>query len=142
MPSDREEVEDALGEGVEIMVLTTPVKILVTGGKAGGLECVKTRLGEPDASGRRRPVPLEGSQFEILADTVISAVGQQQDYSVIFKGLSRTDGSIRIDPEGMHTDVEGVFAAGDFVNGPTTVVEAMASGKKAAQAVEAYFKEK
>jgi heterodisulfide reductase subunit A len=140
MPADREEVNDALREGIEMMYLTAPVKILVTGGKAGGLECVKTRLGEVDASGRRRPIPVEGSQFEILADTVISAVGQQQDYSVIYKGLSRADGSIRIDREGgMHTDVEGVFAAGDFVNGPTTVVEAMASGKKAAQAVELYL---
>jgi len=142
MPADREEVEDAVGEGIEIIVLTAPVKILVAGGKAGGLECVKTRLGEPDASGRKRPIPVEGSQFEILADTVISAVGQQQDYGVISDGLSRTDGTIGIDAEGMQTDVEGVFAAGDFVNGPTTVVEAMASGKKAAQAVDVYLKEK
>jgi putative selenate reductase YgfK subunit len=142
MPADREEVEDAIGEGIEIMVLTAPVKILVTGGKAGGLECVKTRLGEPDASGRKRPIPVDGSQFEILADTVISAVGQRQDYSVISEGFSRADGIIGIDPEGMQTDVEGVFAAGDFLNGPSTVVEAMASGKKAAQAVEEYLKEK
>jgi len=142
MPADREEIKDALGEGIEIMVLTAPVKLLVASGEARGLECVKTRLGEPDASGRRRPIPVEGSQFEILADTVISAVGQQQDHSLISKGVSRAEGSLTIDPDGMRTGVEGVFAAGDFVNGPTTVVEAMASGKKVAQAVEEDLKSK
>ena len=142
MPADREEVEDAVKEGIEIMVLTAPVKILVTGGRAGGLECVKTRLGEPDDSGRRRPIPVDGSQFEIPADTVISAVGQQQDYGAVSKGLSREEGSVAIDPVSMQTDVEGVFAAGDFVNGPTTVVEAMASGKKVARAVDEYLKDK
>ena len=142
MPADREEVEDAVKEGIEIMVLTVPVKILVTGGRAGGLECVKTRLGEPDDSGRRRPIPVDGSQFEIPADTVISAVGQQQDYGAVSKGLAREEGSVAIDPVSMQTDVEGVFAAGDFVNGPTTVVEAMASGKKVARAVDEYLKDK
>lgn len=142
MPADMEEVKDAIREGIEIMVLTAPVKILVTGGKTGGLECVKTRLGEPDASGRKRPIAVEGSEFELLADTVISAVGQKQDYSVISEGFSRANAIMQIDPEGMQTDVEGVFAAGDFVNGPTTVVEAMASGKKAARAVVEYLKDK
>ena len=142
MPADREEVEDAVKEGIEIMVLTAPVKILVTGGRAGGLECVKTWLGEPDDSGRRRPIPVDGSQFEIPADTVISAVGQQQDYGAVSKGLAREEGSVAIDPVSMQTDVEGVFAAGDFVNGPTTVVEAMASGKKVARAVDEYLKDK
>jgi len=142
MPADREEVEDALREGVEIKVLTAPVKILVEEGRARGLECVKTRLGEPDASGRRRPIAVEGSHFKILADTVISAVGQLPDYGIISKGLSRAEGNLRIDPASMRTDVDGLFAAGDFVNGPTTVVEAMASGKKAALAVEEYFGKK
>jgi NADPH-dependent glutamate synthase beta subunit-like oxidoreductase len=142
MPADREEIEDAVGEGIEIMVLTAPVRLLVAGGKAGGLECVQTRLGEPDATGRRRPIPVENSWFEIPADTVISAVGQQQDFSTVSKGLSLAEGRVKVAPESMQTQVEGVFAAGDFVNGPTTVVEAMASGKKVARAVDAYLKEK
>jgi len=85
---------------------------------------------------------VEGSHFKILADTVISAVGQLPDYGIISKGLSRAEGNLRIDPASMRTDVDGLFAAGDFVNGPTTVVEAMASGKKAALAVEEYFGKK
>lgn len=142
MPADREELQEAIREGIDIMVLTAPVKILKAGGRAGGLECVKTRLGEPDASGRKRPIPVEGSEFEILADTVISAVGQKQDYLAVSQGLAGAEGSLRIDPESLQTGVEGMFAAGDFVNGATTVVEAMASGKKAAQAVDVYLKAK
>jgi putative selenate reductase YgfK subunit len=142
MPADREEVEDALREGVEIMYLTVPVKILESEGKVSGLECVRTGLGEADSSGRRRPVPLEGSQFEIHGDTVISAVGQQQDYSDVFRGLALEGGTMEINSETMHTAIDGVFAAGDFLNGSTTVVEAMASGKKAARAVDEYLKGK
>jgi heterodisulfide reductase subunit A len=140
MPADREEVEDALREGIEMMVLAVPVKILASDGKTIGLECMKTELGEADASGRRRPVPLEGSEFEILGDTVISAVGQVQEYSDVTRGLGLEEGPMEVNRETMHTVVEGVFAAGDFVNGSTTVVEAMGSGKKAARAVDAYLK--
>jgi NADPH-dependent glutamate synthase beta subunit-like oxidoreductase len=139
MPAHRDEVTEALREGVEILFLTAPVGILATGGKVTGLECVGTELGEPDASGRRRPLPVEGSRFEIPADTVISAVGQQPDYEAVSRGLPLEDKPVVIDPETMLTPLEGVFAAGDFLHGPTTVVEAMASGRKAARAVDAYL---
>jgi NADPH-dependent glutamate synthase beta subunit-like oxidoreductase len=140
MPAHREEVEDALREGIEIMYLSVPTKILKADGKVGGLECLRTRLSEADSSGRRRPVPVEGSQFEIHGETVLSAVGQQQDYSDVFRGLGSEGGSIEINRETMCTAVDGVFAAGDFLHGSTSVVEAMASGKKVARAVEAYLK--
>jgi heterodisulfide reductase subunit A len=140
MPAHRDEVEEALREGVEILFLTAPVKILVAGDKLKGLKCVKTELHEPDATGRRRPVPVTGSQFEIPADTLISAVGQQPEYREVSKALSLESEAVKTNPETMETIVDGVFAAGDFINGPTMVVEAMASGKKAAQAVEAYLK--
>jgi heterodisulfide reductase subunit A len=142
MPAHRDEVDEAIREGVEILFLTAPVRIIVEGNKLRGLECVRTELREADATGRRRPVPLEGSQFEIPAETLISAVGQEPEYREVSRALSLESGAVRINPETMETVVEGVFAAGDFVNGPTTVVEAMASGKKAAKAVEAYLKNK
>jgi len=142
MPAERGEVEDALREGVEMTCLTIPVKILESKGKLRGLECVKAELGETDSSGRRRPIPLEGSQFEIHGDTVISAVGQQQDYSEVFRGLALEGETMEINSETMHTVIDGVFAAGDFLNGSTSVVEAMASGKKAASAVDEYLRDK
>ncbi len=142
MPAHKDEVEEAIREGVEILFLTAPVRILVGEGKFRGLECVKTELHEADATGRRMPVPVEGSEFEILADTLISAVGQEPEYREVAKALSLESGAVRINPETMETVVDGVFAAGDFVNGPTSVVEAMASGKKAAKAVETYLKSK
>ena len=142
MPAGREEVAEALREGVEIMCLTVPIGILESEGKVTGLECVSTEPGEEDSSGRRKPVPVEGSQFDIHGDTVISAVGQQQDYGDVSRGLAFEGGIVETNRETMHTAVNGVFAAGDFLNGSTTVVEAMASGKKAASAVARYLEGK
>ncbi|MBN2033230.1 MAG: FAD-dependent oxidoreductase [Deltaproteobacteria bacterium] len=140
MPAEREHVKDALLEGIEVVPLTLPIGVLESEGKLIGLECVKTRPAETDSSGRKRPVPVEGSRFEIHADTVISAVGQQQDYSEVFRGLSYKGENMEIDRETMRTAVDDVFAAGDFLNGPSTVVEAMASGRKVAKAVEKHLK--
>jgi len=139
MPAGKEEIEDALREGVRIEYLAAPKKMLVSGGQVKGLECLKTELREADPSGRRRPVPLEGSEFIIEATTVISAVGQQPDYEPVLKGLAPESKDLSVDREAMKLNVEGVFVAGDFVNGAGTVVEAMASGKKAAQAVARYL---
>jgi len=139
MPADREEIGEALREGVRIEYLTAPKKMVVSGGQVKGLECLKTELREADPSGRRRPVPLEGSEFILEAATVIAAVGQQPDYEPVLKGLDPDSRDLSIDRETMKVNVEGVFAAGDFVNGAGTVVEAMASGKKAAQAVARYL---
>lgn len=139
MPADREEINEALREGVRIEYLTAPKKMLVSGGQVKGLECLKTELREADPSGRKRPVPLEGSEFIIEATAVISAVGQQPHYEPVLKGLAPESKALSIDRETMKANVDGVFAAGDFVNGAGTVVEAMASGKKAAQAVARYL---
>jgi NADPH-dependent glutamate synthase beta subunit-like oxidoreductase len=139
MPADREEIDEAFREGVRIEYLTAPKKMLVSGGKVKGLECLKTELREADQSGRKRPVPVEGSEFVIEAGSIISAVGQEPDYGPVTGGLASGNKAVSIDRETLQADMEGVFAAGDFVNGAGTVVQAMASGKKAAQAVARYL---
>lgn len=134
MPADKDEVKEAIIEGIHIEFLTAPKKIITSGGKVKSLECVRTELREAPDSKRPRPVVIAGSEFTVNADTVISAIGQEPD-----KTLRKTLG---VDSETMSISKEGVFAAGDFVNGPTTVVEAMASGKKAARAVDMYLSKK
>ena len=142
MPADTEEINDALREGIKIEFLTAPKKMVVSGDKVKGLECLKTELREADQSGRKRPVPVEGSEFVIEADTIITAVGQEPDYEPVASGLAAGRGNLSINRETLQANVDGVFAAGDFVNGASTVVEAMASGKKAAQAVALYLEGK
>lgn len=141
MPADRDEIKEAQAEGVEINYLSAPVRIIEKSGEIRGLECMKTELGELDESGRRRPVPITGSEFVVNATSVISAVGQQPDLSWNKEGLgfNISPKNTFIVDHNCHTNIERVFAAGDAVNGPTTVVEAMASGKKAASAVDVYL---
>ena len=131
MPADRNEVKEALIEGVNIEFLTAPVRVIASDGKIKGLGCVKTELREAPDSGKRRPVIITGTEFSLDADTIISAVGQEPDRTL--------KDTLAVDNETMLTSIDGVFAAGDFVNGPTTVVTAMASGKKAARAVDNYL---
>jgi heterodisulfide reductase subunit A len=142
MPADREEIHEALREGVKIKFLTAPKKMLVSAGKVTGLECVKTELREADPSGRKRPVPVKGSEFVIKASTIIPAVGQEPDYGPVTAGLGAGRKALSMDRETLKATVNGVFAAGDFATGASTVVEAMASGKKAAQAVARYLEER
>ncbi|MFH1124158.1 MAG: FAD-dependent oxidoreductase [Pseudomonadota bacterium] len=143
MPAHREEVEEALREGVRLEYLTAPVKVIAPAGRVKGLECKKTALGDAGVSGRRRPVPVEGSEFVLEADAVISAIGQEPDVPEVMKGLNAIpEGVLTLDPETMLTGVAGVFAAGDFLNGSATVVEAMASGKRAARVVDRYLSDK
>jgi heterodisulfide reductase subunit A2 len=139
MPAGKEEIGDALREGVQIEFLTAPKKMLVSRGRVKGLECLKTELREADQSGRKRPVPVKGSEFVIEANTIISAVGQEPDYGPVTSGLAPREKALAIDRETLQVSADGVFAAGDFVNGTGTVVEAMASGKKAAKAVARYL---
>ncbi|MGA9350341.1 MAG: NAD(P)-binding protein [Anaerolineae bacterium] len=142
MPAVTEEIEEALAEGVEIRYLTAPVEVLTENGQVTGLKCVKMELGEPDESGRRRPVPIAGSEYTIEVDTVISALGQEADLSFLEAGGWRLEvewGRIVIDEAGLTTG-EGVFAGGDIATPFGTVAHAVGSGKRAALAIDKYFR--
>jgi len=143
MPARREEIENAEEEGVVFRLLTNPVRL--EGDERGNLTtmvCQKMALGEPDASGRRRPVPIPGSEEELPVDTVIVAVGQGPNPILLqaTTGLALNKrGYIEVDPETMMTSIPGVFAGGDIVTGAATVIAAMGAGKKAARAIDRYL---
>jgi len=143
MPADPFEIEEALQEGVHLHILVTPKEIKGDNGILKGMECLKNRLGEPDSSGRRRPVPIDGSEFFIPADHIIAAIGQTVDKSFAANldeiRFSEYD-LLSVNPETLETTKKGVFAGGDVVTGPKTVIEAMAQGKKAAASISAYLK--
>jgi len=144
MPADPLEVQDALEEGVEFHFLTQPVEILHKDGKMYGVKCIGMTLAESDKSGRRRPVPVQGSDFDFLADTVIPAIGQSSrlDFLSPTDGVEITRrGTIKVDPISMMTSRPGLFAAGDAVSGPLTVVHAIAGGKRAAKMIHRYLEE-
>jgi heterodisulfide reductase subunit A len=142
MPAGQKEIQDAEEEGVKIHYLAAPVKILGKNKKLSGMECIKMRLGEPDASGRRRPIPIKGSEFTIEADAIIPAISQEPDLSLLEKDhsfkISKWN-SFVVDQETLSTNVEGFFAGGDAVTGPATVIEAIAAGHKAAIAIAEYL---
>jgi NADH-quinone oxidoreductase subunit F len=145
MPAFREEIEAAIEEGIEIYTLVTPTRILSHKDHIAGIECIKNRLGEFDSSGRRRPVPIDGTEFTIPLDTLIIAISEQPDTDSIAPGglgeLATTEwGGIVIDRETMECSVKGVFAGGDVVTGPNTVVDAIAAGKKAAIMIDRYLR--
>ncbi|MHB8835350.1 MAG: FAD-dependent oxidoreductase [Candidatus Methylomirabilia bacterium] len=138
MPAQKEEIEAARAEGVALRLLTNPVAVLESGGRVRGLRCVTMALGEPDASGRRRPEPLPGSEHELEADSVIFAIGQQGDPALLggVGGILHDRGRIAVD-ERQATGRARVFAAGDAVRGPDSVIWAMAEGQRTALAVHA-----
>jgi len=143
IPANREEIEEAEEEGIKINYLAAPVRILGAGGKVKGIECLRMELGSPDASGRRSPIPVPGSEFRLEADTVIPAVGQVPDLAWLAgeKEFSLTSQSnLRADPVTLETGVKGVFAGGDMVLGPATVIEAIAAGKEAAVSIDRYLR--
>jgi NADPH-dependent glutamate synthase beta subunit-like oxidoreductase len=142
MPANPEEIEEALREGVEIRYLEAPTRILVEGERVNGIELMKMTLGEIDETGRRRPVPIEGSAFSERADTIIIAIGQRPELSFLESTAIAGQGTVWCDEAGMVHGYEGVFAAGDALSGPSTIVEAIASGKAAAQRVMSYLDEK
>ncbi len=145
MPAIPEEIEASLHEGIKIEYLVAPLEVLVQNGKVAGLKCNRMALGEPDASGRRRPVPIEGSEFELALDTVIPAIGQASDISFLPQdsGIAATTwGTIIADPKTCATSRAGVFAGGDCVTGPWIAVGAVAAGKDGAAAIHQYLQEK
>lgn len=142
MPARLEELHHAKEEGIELCTLCNPTKILDDGnGRVGALECVRMELGEPDASGRRRPIAIEGSEFELPVDTVIMALGTSPNPLIrsTTPGLeTNKKGCLIVNEENMTTR-EGVYAGGDAVTGAATVILAMGAGKKAAAAIDASF---
>jgi NADH-quinone oxidoreductase subunit F len=142
MPAYEEEIEEALEEGVEIVFLRAPAAVSVRDGRVSGLRCVKMKMGAPDASGRRRPIPIEGSEYEMEADLIIPAIGQVPDNGPFedIQGLEFSGrGTIKVDAQTLATGRDGVYAGGDAVTGPATVVEAIAAGKRAAYFMHAYI---
>ncbi len=143
MPARHEEIEHAIQEGVVLMELANPVRVLGNAeGWITGLECIRMELGEPDESGRRRPRPLAGSEFTLDADEFIVAVGQGPN-PILTRSWPElaTDkhGLIRVDDDLM-TSVPGVFAGGDIVTGAATVILAMGAGRRAAASINSYLK--
>ncbi len=137
MPANPEEVEAALEEGIEILYLSAPAKV-TRDGKVLKLDCLKMELGEPDESGRRRPVPIEGSNFVTELDTLISAIGQRPQVPEGFSVETGRSNTVAVNDD-MMSSREGVFAAGDCVKGPATVIEAIADARKAAEAIDIYL---
>ncbi len=140
MPAFPEEIEAAEAEGVKIQILTNPVAFHGEKGRLKEVECVKMELGEPDESGRRRPIPIEGSNFKMTADDVILAIGQMPESQVLEQeGLEiNRDGTLWVDPETLATNREGVFAGGDATKGPSTIVEAIGLGRRASEYIRRY----
>ena len=139
MPAAPEERDAAEREGVEISYLVAPTRILHEAGRVTGIELVRMELGSPDESGRRRPVPVTGSEFTQKADIVIPAIGQRPEPSFLNAEAVAEQGTLLCEPTGMLRGYEGVFAAGDALSGPSTVVEALASGKTVARQVMDYL---
>ena len=140
MPARIEEVKHAKEEGIKFMMLTNPVEIL--GEKeVTGIRCVQMMLGTADDSGRRKPLPIEGSEFNISCDQVIIAIGQGSNPLIAKSAKLKHDvkGNIIVDNNFM-TSVEGVFAGGDIIGGNATVIQAMGDGKTAAKAIDVYLR--
>ncbi|MDH7481470.1 MAG: NADPH-dependent glutamate synthase [Armatimonadota bacterium] len=146
MPARAEEVENAEQEGVVFQLLTNPKRFISDdNGAVRAMECLRMELGEPDESGRRRPIAVEGSEFEIECDMVIVALGQNPNPLIrqTTEGLKTESwGGIIIDPETGMTSIPGVFAGGDAVTGEATVISAMGAGKIAARGIDKYIREK
>ncbi len=139
---DEEELGETEREGVRLEFLVSPVEIVGDEeGNVSGVRFVRNRLGEPDATGRRAPVPIEGSEFVVAAQTVIPAVSQAADntFLPVESSFEVRRGRIRVDPGTYATNVRGVFACGDFVTGPTTLIESAGHGKKCAYAIDRYL---
>jgi NADH-quinone oxidoreductase subunit F len=138
MPADEQEVQDALDEGIDLETLNLPIKVERRKG-ALRLTCQRMELGEVDASGRRRPVPVEGSEYTREFDSVISAIGQYPDVPRRLGLVLGRDQKIVADRETLATSIPGVYAGGDAVTGPASVVQAIAHGKRAAAAIDRYL---
>ncbi len=142
MPAEEEEIAEAEKEGIKIHYLAAPSKIVGKNGKVTGLECTKMKLGKLDESGRARPLPIKNSEFIIEADVIIPAISQEPDLSFLPKDhnidISRWQTFVA-DENTMATNITGVFAGGDAVTGPNTVIDAIAQGHITAQSIERFI---
>ncbi|MFP3910521.1 MAG: FAD-dependent oxidoreductase [Desulfobacteraceae bacterium] len=145
MPANPWEIDAAEHEGVILQYLAAPVEILGKDGRATGMKCIKMELGEPDASGRRRPVPMEGSEYVIDAETIVPAISQGTNLEFLPQdhefSLSRWN-TFEIDEENCQTNIPGVFAGGDVVTGPDIAIRAVAAGRNAAMGIDEYLRSK
>jgi NADPH-dependent glutamate synthase beta subunit-like oxidoreductase len=143
MPANPLEIEAALHEGIQITYLASPIGILGENGRVAGIECIRNKLGKPDASGRRRPVPIEGSEFRIACDTIFPAIGQEPDLAWL-NGEPQLEINRRnrlvVDEKTLQTNIPGFYAGGDAVTGPATVVQAIAAGHRAAVSIDCYLR--
>ncbi len=143
MPVDQGELEEVEEEGIEVHYLTSPTRVLSRDGvKVSGIRCIRNQLGEPDSSGRRRPVPIEGSEFDIDIDLLIPAVSQSPDISFLPEeiGLEVSKWArLTVDPVTFETNVPGIFAGGDFITGPRDVIRVIADGRKTALSIHNYL---
>src|SRR5574340_733196 len=143
MPANDWEVEEAEREGVRLELLTAPVAVDVKDGRVSGVKCLRMELGDPDESGRRRPVPISGSDFVISADTMIAAVAQAPELSFLdpSHGLEVSSrGTFVVDPKTLATKRSGIFAGGDVHRGPGILIEAIADGRRGALSIDRYLR--
>ena len=145
MLAEPEEVEEAEKEGVNIHFLVAPVNISSENDKVAGIECIRTRLTEKDTTGRRRPIPVEGSEFFIEADHIIPAIGQEPDFGDLDKTQDLKVSKwnlLEVNPETLQTNIPEIFAGGDVISGPATVIEAVEAGQRAAKYIAQYLQGK
>lgn len=143
MPVDPKELDQVEEEGIKVYYLTQPIRVLSRdGATVSGVRCIRNRLGEPERDGRRRPIPIEGSEFDIDIDLLIPAVSQSPDLSFLPEEIgleiSKWD-RLAVNPETSETNVPGIFAGGDFVTGPRDVIRVIADGRKAALSIHQYL---
>jgi heterodisulfide reductase subunit A len=143
MPAFSSEVENAEKEGIKFQFLVSPIRILDEKGKVTGLKCIRTKLGIPDDGGRRRPIPIDGSEFILDFDLIIVAIGQVPDLSFLPNNVKvNSKEMIECNPLTLETAVPGIFIGGDSVTGPATVIDAIAAGQKAAVSIDRYLRGK
>ncbi len=138
MPASAEEIKEALEEGVQIYFLAAPSRIFSRNGRVE-LESIRMELGAMDSSGRRRPEPIKGSEFAMSFDTIIAAIGQRPEIPHQFNLATGRGNAIQVDPDTLVTSREGVFAGGDAVTGPASVIEAIAAGRQVAISIDKYL---
>jgi formate dehydrogenase major subunit len=142
MPAEPYEIEEAVHEGVEMIFLAAPAKIAPAASGTKELHCIRMELGEPDRSGRRRPVPVEGSDFVIEADTVIGAIGQSTNTQFLYNDFPvklNKWGDVEVNPKTLQTSEPKIFSGGDCVTGPATVIQAVGSGRRAAESIDGFL---